>query len=322
MAHGRRRAVVVAAVVAFALALGGCDWFYQSTFPSYVPLIQNQVDVSDRFPYDPAGEFRVEVMNGGTGDYIVVFSAGPQLGERVAIYDENLEEEFFRDGGTAPVGFSFNSPTVADNLGKLYVGNLAFTIAPDFSGPTPVTNVLNSKESIYQPGGPNYVSMNPTFSDNVDYAFASPIDASGGVALGQITGVVGPTFERIDSATDFQANVVGVVAFDNTNGTVAGLVETLAGFSLPNPWTSSTGGFNFSVETTNVRILQVTADGVVLEKEEGDQRLVFYDLAGNEGDSLDISSRGDTAYDFSAAGTHFYLLLADEGKLIKANTWW
>jgi hypothetical protein len=317
---GWRRAGAVAAVAAFVLALAGCNWFYQSNFPSYVPLIQNQVKVSDRFPYDPAGEFRVEVMNGGTGDYVIIFSAGPSIGERLAIYDENLDEKFFRDGGTAPVGFSFNAPAVIDDSGNLYVGLLAF--GPGLAQlPDLTLNALSSPETLYettvtfrsfQANGGNFLDMETT----------NDIETAGGPIALDVTGLGIENFERVDAAYDFEADVAGVVAFDSSGFAIHGVVQSATGISMSSPLSGMTGYFTFPVFDSYAQEISITADGVVIEHEEDGKLLAFYDFAGNRGDSVDISSRGDTAYAFSAAGTHFYLLLADEGKLIKANTWW
>ena len=304
-----------------SLMLSGCNWFYQSTFPSYVPLIQNQVDVSDRFPSDPAGEFRVEIMNGGFGDHVVILAAGPNLGERLAIYDGDLKEQFYRKDSATADEFDRGSPVVIDNVPNLYVGNLAF--GPGLSGPTLTGNLLTSEATLYASLAPTYYSFGTDGTNTLTWVQANPIDNPilGGTPP-DVTTDPGAEVNRVATAMDIEADVAGIVGYDVLNNVVAGMVTSSTGFAPPVTLATASGGFQFSVDDGFVDRLSVTADGVVVEQEEDDRLLVFYDLDGKRGDSLDVSPRGDSAYAFSAAGSHFYLLNAEQGKLIRAKTWW
>ncbi len=53
-----------------------------------------------------------------------------------------------------------------------------------------------------------------------------------------------------------------------------------------------------------------------------DERLIFYDLQGDEGDSISVRESGDAAYAFSPSGRHWYIFRAESGRLLKARTWW
>lgn len=326
-AASRRLRQHVAPIVAKALiagaalilsALTGCNLFYQSPFPGYVPLIQNQVDISDRFPYDPAAEYRMELVNGGEGDYIVVIAAGPELGERLAIYDGNLKERFYRKDSPAADEFDRDSPVIIDTTPNLYVGLLSF--GPGLAGPgTIALNALDSTETLFEPGG-NYLSFETDDTDTLDVESAANIDAAGGPIGLDVIGV-GPSFQIVATTSSFADDIVGIVTFDGSSSTVYGTIESAAGFTVPFPLSTSPGFFFFPVEAFNIRELSITADGVIVEDEEDGPILRFYDLAGNEGESLSLREH-ESRYAFSATGKHFYLLRSEDEKLVKADTWW
>ncbi len=312
-----------AAILLLSGALTGCNIFYQSPFPGYVPLIQNQVDVSDRFPYDPGAEYRVEVVNGGTGDYVVILAAGPALGERLAIYDADLKEQFYRKDSADADEFDRESPVIIDAVPNLYVGQLAF--GPGISGPVPLAgpNVLNTSTNLFVPPT-DYTDVEIPGADQISVIGETIIDGGGApITVNVNVGLLGDIENNpLGVSYDLQVDFFGIAGYDSVSRQIFVWTGALSAWAAPVvDILSEPGGRAFPVEGEDIKTLSITADGVILEEEEGDRILRFYDLFGNEGDSLSLS-HGDADYAFSAAGTHFYLLRSEDEKLVKADTWW
>ncbi len=318
---GPRLSLIFGAIVLiFFVGLSGCNFFYHSAFPGYVPLIQNQVDISNRFPYDPAAEYRVEVVNGGAGDYVIILAAGPALGERLAIYDADLKEQFYRKDTVSADEFGRDSPVIINALGDLFVGRLQF--GPGLSAPSiiPGTVTLSGENNVFI-APTDYISVSRSDLDEVNFKTATPtIDTAPADNLVDV-GLLGD-LQAVTASYSPAIDYFGFAAFDRNSRQIVVWVRPLTGWAFPAVDIASepqAGVFPTSV--SDVQRMKVMAQGVVIEQEEDGLILRFYDLFGNEGDSLSLS-HGDARYAFSAAGTHFYLLRSEEEKLVKADTWW
>ena len=68
---------------------------------------------------------------------------------------------------------------------------------------------------------------------------------------------------------------------------------------------------------------QFAGDGtIVFTEQDGRDRMILYDLKGEEVDTYVTNDHGDVRYAYSPSGEYWYIMDTSAGKLVKARTWW
>ena len=319
-----RRALVLATL----LTLSGCDWFYQSTFPSYVPLLENQVRVSDRLPYDPAAQYRVECYDEGSTEYVFLLGDGPEIGKVLVIYDSSLNEQYHTKISNSATEFELDDPIVTNDAGEVFVGLLEF--GPGLSGPTTMASndIRDQRETLFDPTPPSLVSLSANGSAvSGRFTPASNRPDSGNMNFfpPPTFDPAGSNFDRMDMGYSILTGIAGMAAFDDAIGMVAGFIGSTALVEIDHvadgsTISTNTGGYSFYIDVYPEEIY-IARDGVVVKREDSNGALTFYDVFGAKGDTM-RSGRAEHRFAFSIAGEHFYLLEPERGTLAKARTWW
>ena len=315
-----RRVLLVLPAVAL---LAGCGYLLDGPFPEYVTRMVSQEDISGVIPYAPGAHYEIRVVNSPAGDTVWVYGESAEFAERFALFDDDLELLLGpREEAAGEDKFFSDSLLMFDAAGAFYVGKLVYSLG--FAPQTDAT--WGWQLGYYDPGSARYTFPYVTGQDTINRdEWTGPTTNVGPIAGGTISGIV-YTYGGFEALShDMQGGQVALYAwpFYPFDHLVQGVVGAEASFvsGLFNPMTSDTRAFTIDVGTRDFDRPQFAGSGTVIRFRD-DEKMVFYDLKGDEVETYWARDHGDIRYAYSPGGEYWYILDPERGTLTKARTWW
>lgn len=303
------------AAIAAVFLLAGCAYLLDSPFPAYVPLLVDEKDVADDMPYEDGAHYEVRVVSSASGEYVWLYGEGPGFGERFVLLDSDLHRVFSGvDSGDTFHGESL----LAFGAGRLCIGRQVYDPATFLRLPDAT---WSGNWGYFDPDAARFTFAYTASPDVVAWSgWDGPGTGETTYSSATISGYGNAGIASLYH--DVRGDRVAVYGRVDLPPLVLGVVASAGAFPPPsNPLIGDPNAFVITPDSGDFDRPQFAGDGTVIRYHEEDL-LVFYDLEGNEGDSISVRDSGESAYGFSPSGRYWYVFRAETGRLMKVRTWW